>query len=97
MAAAAAGLELVMVGAGAMVSHDAPPFAMIQGDRAKLVAVNKVSYSVSKEKKSKKEEASRASLLSNISSMIFGFVACCENVPLFLPAHPAHHRRRTLS
>ena len=34
--------KLVMVGAGAMVSHDAPPFAMIQGDRAKLVAVNKV-------------------------------------------------------
>lgn len=34
--------KLAMVGAGAMVSHDAPPFAMIQGDRAKLVAVNKV-------------------------------------------------------
>ena len=34
--------KLVMVSAGAMVSHDAPPFAMIQGDRAKLVAVNKV-------------------------------------------------------
>ena len=34
--------KLAMIGAGAMVSHDAPPFAMIQGDRAKLVAVNKV-------------------------------------------------------
>ncbi len=34
--------KLAMVGAGAMVSHDAPPFAMIQGDRAKLVAVNLV-------------------------------------------------------
>ena len=34
--------KLAMIGAGAMVSHDAPPFAMLQGDRAKLVAVNKV-------------------------------------------------------
>ncbi|MCB9886583.1 MAG: acyl-ACP--UDP-N-acetylglucosamine O-acyltransferase [Planctomycetes bacterium] len=34
--------KLAMIGAGAMVSHDAPPFAMIQGDRAKLVAVNLV-------------------------------------------------------
>jgi len=34
--------KLAMVGAGAMVSHDAPPFAMVQGDRAKLVAVNLV-------------------------------------------------------
>jgi UDP-N-acetylglucosamine acyltransferase len=32
--------ELAMVGAGAMVSHDAPPFAMVQGDRARLVGVN---------------------------------------------------------
>lgn len=32
--------RLAMIGAGAMVSHDAPPFATIQGDRAKLVAVN---------------------------------------------------------
>ncbi|MBL8753566.1 MAG: acyl-ACP--UDP-N-acetylglucosamine O-acyltransferase [Planctomycetes bacterium] len=34
--------RLAMVGAGAMVSHDAPPFAIVQGDRAKLVAVNLV-------------------------------------------------------
>lgn len=34
--------KLAMVGAGAMVSHDAPPFATVQGDRAKLVAVNLV-------------------------------------------------------
>lgn len=34
--------KLAMIGAGAMVSHDAPPFAMVQGDRAKLVAVNNV-------------------------------------------------------
>lgn len=34
--------RMAMVGAGAMVSHDAPPFAMVQGDRAKLVAVNLV-------------------------------------------------------
>ncbi len=34
--------KLAMIGAGAMVSHDAPPFAMIQGDRAKLVAVNNI-------------------------------------------------------
>ncbi|MEZ6036384.1 MAG: acyl-ACP--UDP-N-acetylglucosamine O-acyltransferase [Planctomycetota bacterium] len=34
--------KLAMIGAGAMVSHDAPPFAMVQGDRAKLVAVNVV-------------------------------------------------------
>ena len=32
--------ELAMVGAGAMVSHDAPPFSMVQGDRARLVGVN---------------------------------------------------------
>jgi UDP-N-acetylglucosamine acyltransferase len=31
---------LAMVGAGAMVSRDAPPFALIQGDRARLVGVN---------------------------------------------------------
>ena len=30
-----------MIGAGAMMSHDAPPFAMVQGDRARLVGVNK--------------------------------------------------------
>jgi UDP-N-acetylglucosamine acyltransferase len=34
--------KMAMVGAGAMVSHDAPPFSMVQGDRAKLVAVNLV-------------------------------------------------------
>ncbi len=34
--------KMAMVGAGAMVSHDAPPFAIVQGDRAKLVAVNVV-------------------------------------------------------
>lgn len=34
--------ELAMVGAGAMVSNDAPPFSMVQGDRAKLVGVNVV-------------------------------------------------------
>lgn len=34
--------ELAMVGAGAMVSHDAPPFSMVQGDRARLVGVNVV-------------------------------------------------------
>lgn len=34
--------ELAMIGAGAMVSHDAPPFAMVQGDRARLVGVNVV-------------------------------------------------------
>ena len=31
-----------MIGAGAMLSHDAPPFALVQGDRARLVGVNKV-------------------------------------------------------
>ena len=34
--------KMAMVGAGAMVSHDAPPFSIVQGDRAKLVAVNLV-------------------------------------------------------
>jgi UDP-N-acetylglucosamine acyltransferase len=34
--------ELAMVGAGAMLSHDAPPFALVQGDRARLVGVNLV-------------------------------------------------------
>lgn len=33
---------LAMVGAGAMVSHDVPPYGMVQGDRARLVAVNLV-------------------------------------------------------
>jgi UDP-N-acetylglucosamine acyltransferase len=33
---------LAMVGAGAMLSHDAPPFALVQGDRARLVGVNLV-------------------------------------------------------
>lgn len=31
-----------MIGAGAMLSHDAPPFALVQGDRARLVGVNKI-------------------------------------------------------
>lgn len=34
--------ELAMIGAGAMVSNDAPPFALVQGDRARLVGVNVV-------------------------------------------------------
>jgi len=34
--------ELAMVGAGAMVSNDAPPYSMVQGDRAQLVGVNVV-------------------------------------------------------
>lgn len=34
--------ELAMVGAGAMLSLDAPPFSLIQGDRARLVGVNLV-------------------------------------------------------
>jgi UDP-N-acetylglucosamine acyltransferase len=33
---------LAMVGAGSMLSHDAPPFALVQGDRARLVGVNLV-------------------------------------------------------
>jgi UDP-N-acetylglucosamine acyltransferase len=32
--------RLAMIGAGAMVSRDAPPFALVQGDRARLVGVN---------------------------------------------------------
>jgi UDP-N-acetylglucosamine acyltransferase len=34
--------QRAMVGAGAMLSHDAPPFSLIQGDRARLVGVNAV-------------------------------------------------------
>ena len=34
--------EIAMIGAGAMLSHDAPPFALVQGDRARLVGVNLV-------------------------------------------------------
>lgn len=34
--------ELAMIGAGSMVSHDAPPFALLQGDRARLIGVNVV-------------------------------------------------------
>lgn len=33
---------LAMIGAGAMLTHDAPPYAMVQGDRARLVGVNLV-------------------------------------------------------
>ena len=31
-----------MIGAGAMLSKDAPPFALVQGDRARLVGINLV-------------------------------------------------------
>ena len=34
--------RLAMLGAGSMLSHDAPPFALVQGDRARLVGVNLV-------------------------------------------------------
>jgi UDP-N-acetylglucosamine acyltransferase len=34
--------NLAMIGAGAMLSHDAPPYALVQGDRARLVGVNLV-------------------------------------------------------
>jgi UDP-N-acetylglucosamine acyltransferase len=34
--------RLAMVGAGSMVSLDVPPFAMVQGDRARLIGVNVV-------------------------------------------------------
>lgn len=32
--------ELAMIGAGAMVARDAPPFALVQGDRARIIGVN---------------------------------------------------------
>lgn len=34
--------RMAMVGAGSMLSHDAPPFALVQGDRARLIGVNLV-------------------------------------------------------
>lgn len=34
--------RMAMIGAGSMVSRDAPPFALVQGDRARLVGVNLV-------------------------------------------------------
>lgn len=34
--------KLAMIGAGSMLSLDAPPFALVQGDRARLVAVNAI-------------------------------------------------------
>lgn len=34
--------RLAMIGAGAMLSHDAPPYALVQGDRARLIGVNLV-------------------------------------------------------
>ena len=32
--------EFAMIGAGAMLSKDAPPFSLVQGDRARLVSIN---------------------------------------------------------
>lgn len=34
--------RFVMVGGGSMLSQDAPPFALVQGDRARLIAVNTI-------------------------------------------------------
>jgi UDP-N-acetylglucosamine acyltransferase len=34
--------KLAMIGAGAMVSRDAPPFGLLQGDRARLIGINVV-------------------------------------------------------
>lgn len=34
--------EYAMIGAGAMLSKDAPPYALVQGDRARLVGINVV-------------------------------------------------------
>jgi UDP-N-acetylglucosamine acyltransferase len=34
--------KYAMIGAGAMLSKDAPPFALVQGDRARLISVNAV-------------------------------------------------------
>jgi len=34
--------DFAFIGGGAMVSRDVPPFAMVQGDRAKLVGMNVV-------------------------------------------------------
>lgn len=34
--------DLAFIGGGAMVSRDVPPFAMVQGDRAKIVGMNVV-------------------------------------------------------
>ena len=34
--------RFAMIGAGAMLSKDAPPFALVQGDRARLVGINVV-------------------------------------------------------
>ena len=34
--------EYAMVGAGAMLSKDAPPFSLVQGDRARIVSINVV-------------------------------------------------------
>ena len=34
--------ELAMIGAGAMLANDAPPFALVQGDRARLCGINVV-------------------------------------------------------
>jgi UDP-N-acetylglucosamine acyltransferase len=33
---------MAMIGAGAMVAQDIPPFCMAQGDRAKLIGLNRV-------------------------------------------------------
>lgn len=34
--------ELSMIGAGAMLSKDAPPFSLVQGDRARLISINAI-------------------------------------------------------
>lgn len=57
--------QLAMVGAGAMLSHDAPPFALVQGDRARLVGVNVVGLHRNR------FDAERTALIKRVYRLLF--------------------------
>jgi UDP-N-acetylglucosamine acyltransferase len=57
--------RLAMLGAGAMVTLDAPPFATVQGDRARLVAVNLIGL-----RRNGFDEAQRA-LVKRVFRLVF--------------------------
>jgi len=64
--------DMSMIGAGAMVAQDIPPYCMAQGDRAKLIGLNKIGMErggVSKEEILSFRKIYRALLLSEAAEM----------------------------